>query len=131
MIFLDTSAIFALSDRTDLNHAVAIAAFRRLLDEGEEILTHSYVLVESTALLQRRLGIESALGFLDDSKGFEVHWMNSQDHEQAVELLAERKRRGLSLMDCASFLVMRRHQVNVALAFDTDFEAEGFALYRA
>jgi predicted nucleic acid-binding protein len=131
VIFLDTSAIFALSDRTDLNHTIAIDAFRRLLQDGEDILTHSYVLVEATALLQRRLGVESALGFLDDSKGFEVHWMTSQDHEQAVALLAERKRRGLSLVDCASFLVMRRHQVNLALAFDTDFEAEGFLLYRA
>ena len=56
MIFLDTSAIYALADRDDPNHSQAAAAFRRLLEDGEEALVHSYILVESAALLQRRLG---------------------------------------------------------------------------
>lgn len=131
MIFLDTSAIYALADRGDPNHSVAAAAFRRLLEDGEEALVHSYVLVESAALLQRRLGLDSALQFLQESQAFQLHWVGSRDHEEAVGLLKERGRRGLSLVDCASFAVMRHYQVDQALAFDADFEAEGFALYRA
>lgn len=130
MIFLDTSAIYALADRGDPNHSQAAAAFQRLLEDGEEALVHSYVLVESAALLQRRLGLDSALQFLQESRAFQVHWVGSHDHEQAVELLKERGRRGLSLVDCASFAVMRHYQVDQALAFDADFESEGFALYR-
>ena len=130
MIFLDTSAIYALADRGDPNHGDALVAFRRVLEDGEDILVHSYVLVEATALLQRRLGLDSALRFLQDSQGFHVHWISSRHHEEAVKLLDERGRRGLSLVDCASFAIMRHYQVNRALAFDADFEQEGFVLYR-
>lgn len=131
MIFLDTSAIYAMADRADPNHKGAVDAFQRLLDDQEDIMLHSYVLVESAALLQRRLGLESALQLLEDIRAFEVVWVSSQDHEAATDLLRERGRRGLSLVDCASFTIMRRYQINEALAFDADFEAEGFVIYRA
>ncbi|MDP3064032.1 MAG: PIN domain-containing protein [Chloroflexota bacterium] len=130
MILLDTSAIYALADRGDPNHGEALAAFRRLLDDGEDVLLHSYVLVEAAALLQRRLGLSSALQFLQESQEFHVHWVSPGDHEEAVGLLEERGKRGLSLVDCASFAIMRLYQVNQALAFDADFEREGFILYR-
>jgi len=44
--------------------------------------------------------------------------------------LEERNRRGLSLVDCASFVVMRRYGIEEAFAFDEDFEKEGFRLYQ-
>ena len=130
MILLDTSAIYALADLGDPNHREALVAFRRLLEDGEDILLHSYVLVGAAALLQRRLGLDSALKFLQESQGFQVHWVSSGDHEEAVGLLEERGKRGLSLVDCASFAIMRHYQVSQALAFDTDFEQEGFVLYQ-
>lgn len=130
MIFLDTSAIYALADRGDPNHEEALIAFRRLLEDGEDVLLHNYILVEAAALLQRRLGLDSALRFLQDSRGFQVHWVSSGDHEEAARLLGERGRRDLSLVDCASFIIMRQYQVNQALAFDADFEQEGFVFYR-
>lgn len=64
MIFLDTSAVYALADQDDPNHGEALMAFRRLLGDGEDILVHNYILVEAAALLQRRLGLDSALQFL-------------------------------------------------------------------
>ena len=48
------------------------------------------------------------------------------DHDEAVGLLEERNKRGLSLVDCMSFAVMRKYRVTAALADDADFEAEGF-----
>jgi len=130
VILLDTSAIYALADRSDPNHREALAAFRHLLDDGEDVLVHSYLVAEATALLQRRLGLSSALQFLKESQEFHVHWVGATDHEEAVRLLEERGKRGLSLVDCASFAIMRLYQVNQALAFDEDFEREGFILYR-
>ena len=130
MIFLDTSAIYALADRGDPNHGEALAMFRRLLEDGEVVLVHNYILVEAAALLQRRLGLGSALQFLQDAQDFQVHWISSRDHEEATRLLEERGKRGLSLVDCASFAIMRHYQVTQALAFDADFEQEGFIPYR-
>ena len=127
MIFLDTSAIFALADTNDLNHEPAVDLFGRAIAAGEGFLVHNYVLVESAALLQRRLSFDSALRLLHDAEAFEVHWVTSADHLQAVSLLEERPLRHLSLVDCMSFVVMRARDTSRYLAFDADFAREGFA----
>ena len=126
MIFLDTSAVIALADSSDDNHAEAVAALANATAQGLGVLTHNYILVESAALLQSRIGLRSALAFLSDAEKFTVHWVTPRDHADAVALLAERNRRGLSLVDCMSFTVMRNYGVSAALAYDADFEAEGF-----
>jgi predicted nucleic acid-binding protein len=48
-----------------------------------------------------------------------------------VSLLRARGRRGLSLVDCASFVIMRRYGITRAMAFDEDFAREGFEIYSA
>jgi predicted nucleic acid-binding protein len=126
VIFLDTSAIYAAADQADLYHEAVLEALDRLLATGEELLVHSYVLVEVSALLQRRLGLAEALSMLEQSDDYQVHWITAEDHAAAVALLAARGRRNLSLVDCASFIVMRRYGLTRVLAFDADFEAEGF-----
>jgi predicted nucleic acid-binding protein len=55
-VFVDTSALYALLDRDDRRHADAAAIWRRLAEEARPLTTHSYVLVEAFALVQRRLG---------------------------------------------------------------------------
>ena len=110
MIFFDTSAAIALADRDDARHALAIHALRRLTNEGHTLLTHNYVLAESAAVLQRRLGMGSALSFLTDSQRFLIHWIDQRDHEEAVALFRKRNRRNLSLVDCTSFVVMKPAQ---------------------
>ena len=126
MIFLDTSAVLALADTRDSHHEKAVASLQSIVSVGEALLTHNYVLVESAALLQNRLGLESSLAFLSDAERFTIHWVSPSDHAAAVEMLAERNLRGLSLVDCMSFVVMRQYSVNTALAFDADFESAGF-----
>lgn len=129
MVFLDTSAIYALADLGDPNHGVAKARFQGLLAAGEHVFTHSYVLVESMALLQRRLGLETALKLAESARAFEIEWVDRAIHEEAVQHLARSRARPVSLVDHVSFLVMRRHGVETALAFDRDFVEHGFRLY--
>ena len=93
-------------------------------------LLHNYIIVESAALLQSRLGLGPAIRFLKESENFRIHWVTAQDHRRAVRLLEERSKRGLSFVDCLSFLVMREHKVRKALAFDPDFAKEGFELFQ-
>lgn len=131
MIFLDTSAVLALADTGDQHHTESVAALEQLTSEGHGLLTHNYILVESAALLQSRIGLASALAFLTDAEQFTVHWVTPADHAEAVDLLAERDRRRLSLVDCMSFMVMRKYAVGKALAYDADFQVEGFELYQS
>ena len=129
MIFLDTSAIYALADTGDPYHERSLALFASAIETDQAILVHNYVVIESVALLQNRLGMTSALRFLRDVDNFHVHWITSDDHQWAVALLEKRARRELSLVDCVSFVVMGRYVVDQALALDRDFEQEGFRLY--
>ena len=129
MILLDTSAIYALAAVKDPNNERAKVYMERALADGEELLIHNYIVGEAVSVLQRRLGNRPALAFLEQVAGFVMHWLTPEDHAEAVGLFVRRNRRGLSLVDCASFVVMRRYGVTHALAFDADFEREGFALY--
>lgn len=128
MIFVDTSAIYALADRSDPNHGPAVNGLRVAIAAQEELLIHSGILVEAAALLQHRLGLAAAVTFLDACDQFNVHWVTVRDHEAAVALLKQRGRRGLGLVDCTSFAVMRLHRVTRALVFDSDFADEGFEI---
>jgi len=129
MIFLDTSTIYALADKADTNHKTAYSKFESVLESGETFLVHNYILLESVALLQARLGLPSAILFLKDAKSFEVEWVDLDLHEEAEKELERIGRRGISLVDCTSFLVMRRRGIEKVLAFDPDFQYQGFTIY--
>jgi predicted nucleic acid-binding protein len=64
-LFVDTSALYALMDRDDRNHARA-TRFWSTVSVAEPLLTHNYVLVETSALVQRRLGMEALHVLVDE-----------------------------------------------------------------
>lgn len=129
MIFIDTSAIYALADKADSNHITAYNKFEDILKSGEVPLLHNYILLESAALLQARLGLPSAILFLKDARSFEVEWVDLDLHKEAEKELERIGKRGISLVDCTSFIVMRRRRVQRAFAFDPDFKDQGFLIY--
>ena len=131
MTFADTSGLYALLDRDDQNHAAAKRCWLRLMDREEPLLTTNYVLVETCALAQRRLGIEAVRAIEDDLiPVLRVEWIGKDAHTLAVNALLTARRKTLSLVDCVSFLTMRRAGVRAAFAFDRHFREEGFPFPR-
>lgn len=127
--FVDTSALYALMDRDDDNHAAAGERFLAL--RGQELLTHSYVLVETSALVQRRLGPAALRRFLVDLVPvLSVCWVDEVIHFRAVSALLASGKRKVSLVDQVSFEVMRQRLVTTAFAFHDDFRREGFTVLR-
>lgn len=55
-LFVDTSGFYAFLDRTDPNHAAAVSLFACAIEAGRELVTTNYVVHESWALIQARLG---------------------------------------------------------------------------
>lgn len=129
MIFLDTSAIYAWADAADPNHSVSVRRLQAVLDSREELLTHNYVLVESTALLQTRLGLSAAAKLAKDAAAFVIEWVDDDLHASGLRELERARKRRVSLVDHISFLVMKRRGVATALAFDPDFVSAGFQLF--
>jgi len=127
-VLIDTSAIYALLDRTDASHRRAAAIFTALAAADEPLITHSDVVVEAFALSQRRLGDEAVRRLaLDLLPVIEVAWVGPELHERAVSALLAASSR-VSLVDRVSFELMREQGIEQAFAFDDDFERAGFRL---
>jgi predicted nucleic acid-binding protein len=127
MIFVDTSALYAILDRDDENHGPARNTWERLLRSSQPLLTHNYVLVETAALVQNRLGMP-ALRVVQDriTPVLRVYWLTEADHRTAMEMAISADRRKVSLVDCASFRTMRSHGISEAFCFDKHFSEQGF-----
>ena len=63
IVFADTSALFALLVRDDRMHLKARKNFAWFAAQGVQLITSSYVLVETIALLQRRIGLPAVNDF--------------------------------------------------------------------
>ncbi|MBM4387082.1 MAG: PIN domain-containing protein [Deltaproteobacteria bacterium] len=127
--YVDTSALYAVMDRDDGNHKRAGKIWNELLS-GEEIpVVSNYVILETAALVQRRLGMSAVkVLFNDIVPVFAVEWITIDDHRSAVSAILAAGRRGLSLTDCASFELMRRLGLDTVFTFDRHFKEQGFSV---
>ena len=128
-VFVDTSALYALLNRDDEAHAAARRSFERLLADDEPLVTHNYVVLETVALTERRLGIE-AVTVLRDALLAVVRqtWIDRDLHGHALAATLAAGRRDVSFVDWVSFELMRRRAVRRAFAFDQHFAEQGFEL---
>ena len=62
-IFADTSGLFALLAQNDQMHIQAKENFMYFAQQKAQLITSSFVLVETLALLQRRIGIPPVQDF--------------------------------------------------------------------
>jgi predicted nucleic acid-binding protein len=130
-VFVDSSALLALLVANDIAHAQASRAFNRLKAQRATLVTSSYTLLECYGLVGRRLGLSAIQEFrLEMQPLLEIVWIDQELHEQGLDLLLERKIRGLSLVDAVSFVIMERERIEQAFAFDRHFQQAGFALVK-
>jgi predicted nucleic acid-binding protein len=125
-VFIDTSAMYAYLDSSDANNDLA----RQALSEhfgNSSIETHSYALLETAAVVHRRLG-DSALSALFNAlaPAFKVEFVSEELHKVSVAAFLAGSPSRISLVDRTSFEFMRRRRIDTAIAFDRDFTAEGF-----
>jgi predicted nucleic acid-binding protein len=124
--FVDTSAIFAILAANDSHHERAAAWFARARSDREALVTHSYVVVESAALVRSRLGADVVPALFDSLLGpIRVIFVDEALHRAAVGAHLARPARP-SLVDQVSFRLMRDRGLQRAFAFDEDFAREGF-----
>lgn len=128
-VFADTSGMVALLNAADENHARAERAFALLQARQAPLVSTSFVLVETYALVGRRLGLDAVRRFRADfAPLLDVVWVDDALHNAGLDLLLDRRKRLLSLVDAVSFVAMRQRHVAEVFAFDPHFEQEGFSL---
>jgi len=128
-IYVDTSAFYALIDRSDRHHQKASILWPELLDDHVSLITSNYVVWETLGLLQKRIGCEAAILWYRDVLGvLDIWWVNEDTHQRAYELWLNLGRRRPSLVDCVSFVTMHHHQIEKAFCFKPHFTNHGFTL---
>ncbi|MEW6751159.1 MAG: PIN domain-containing protein [Candidatus Latescibacterota bacterium] len=126
--FVDTSALYAVLDAADDHHPGAAAEWRRLLTAQVPLVTTNYVLLETTALLQHRLGLEAVRALERDILPvLAVQWVDESAHRAGMSAVLVAARRDVGLVDCVSFSTMRELGLHEVFAFDEHFAQQGFA----
>jgi predicted nucleic acid-binding protein len=128
-VFVDTSAFYALMDRSDSYHEKAKKLWIFLLDEEIFPKTTNYIIIETLALLQNRLGFEAAHLYSSDILELvDILWVDEPRHNLAFELWLSLGRKKLSLVDCVSFITMRHYRLKNVFGFDRHFDQQGFKI---
>lgn len=129
VVFVDTSAFITLLDEDDGGYATAVTTWLRLLNEHAALRSTDYVRVETWSLLQARFGLAAVQKF-DRSYLPVVEWLHVSESQFAAAktLVLSANRRSFSLVDAASFTVMRDEAIETAFAFDRHFREQGFKL---
>ena len=106
-----------------------VRAFRGVVERERPLWTTSYVVVETVALLQHRIGLEPVRDFENHVYPLlSVEWVSEALHRRGPRRLSRENRRRLGLVDCVSLEFMRQRGIDEALGLDRHFEEAGYAL---
>ena len=128
-MFVDSSAFVALLDRDDPRHDHARDTWTSLVTDEVDLVTTNYVVLETTAVVQRLLGLDAVCEFHASLMApVQMHWIDQETQASALTMLLAARRRTLSLVDCTSFEAMRRLGIADVFAFDRHFKDQGFTV---
>ena len=128
-IFADTSGLFALLVKNDYMHVRAKLNFSYFAQQRIQLLTSSFVLVETTALLQRRVGLAAVHDLQSKIMPLlEIIWVDADWYTRASQRLYALNNRSISLVDSLSFEIMESCEITHAFTFDKHFAENGFTI---
>ena len=127
LVLVDTSAVFALIDRKDANHAAAKSRLRSLKKTRSEPILTNFLVSECHALLLARIGHEVARQWLLTNV-WRVEPVLPSDEQHARDIIRRCTDKGYSYTDATSFAVMERLGLVRVFSFDRHFKQYGFEL---
>jgi len=134
MIFVNSGAWIALSDKSDQHHQQAKAVYERLKRERVRLLTTDYVVDGSATRLRYDSGHAQAVRFLDIIETTErtgilrVAWTTPAVFQAAASLFRQHDTPVLSFTGCVSFVLCAQSRVAEVFAFDQHFAMRGLIL---
>ncbi|MBI4616113.1 MAG: PIN domain-containing protein [Planctomycetes bacterium] len=122
MLFVDTSAFYAVADESDVHHPAARELFEERAQAGE-LVTTDYVFVETWCLIRARLGRKAAMDYWDAMATgvVRVLGVSSADLSRARAIVRGWPDQDFSLVDGTSFAVIERVGIRDSFAFDVHF----------
>ena len=128
-VFVDSSGFYAHLNADDSFHEQAAVCFRQAAAEGWGLVTTNYVVHETWAIVQARLGWEA----VESWRGkvlchCAVTWVDASLHKLGAARCAQARERRLSLTDCVSLEFMHQRGITEAIAQDEHFVRAGIRL---
>ena len=127
-VVIDTSAFYALAADNDLFTRSAVETYGRMIDRNSELWTTSYALLETIALIHRRMGFATLSRFLETIEpNVRIHWIDSEIHSSAMREFTSSMGGGMSLVDWTVVLTAQLKSAQV-FTFDSGIANSGVAL---
>jgi uncharacterized protein len=123
-VLWDSSAILALLDADDADHARAVGVARAIASERRPSFITNYIETETHALLLRKLGRSLAREWLLTG-GLTVVRALPSEEQRARDILARHTDKDWTLCDAISFAVLDARHVGRAFTFDHHFRQYG------
>ena len=123
-VLWDSSAILALLDADDADHARAVAVARDIASERRPSFITNYIEAEAHALLLRKLGRSVGREWLLTG-GLTVVPALPTEEQKAKEILARYTDKDWTLCDAISFAVLTARHVTRVFTFDHHFQQYG------
>lgn len=129
MIFVDTGAFCAFSDRRDSFHVVAVKQFSSILSERSRLITSNFIVDETYTWIRYRLGYQYARDFLTKVRRSELHQKAPLEvitvdrtlEDKASRLLEKYQDQDLSYTDATSLALIMDKRIKRAFSFDQHF----------
>ncbi len=128
-IFIDTSALVALSNKKDIYHRDSIKKWDILLKASANLYITNYIFSETITLLRMRAGYHISVEAGDSlisSKFLNIIYVNKAQELNAWRLYKKFLDKDLSFVDCISFSVMEELSIKKAFTFDEHFLQVGY-----
>ena len=124
-VFVDTSAVYALVDRSDARHTAAREILEALRQRRAQPLLTNFIVAECHALLLTRLGGTIARNWLIKN-AWAIERITEDDESRARAIIERYADKTFSFTDATSFAVMERLGLKAAFAFEPHFQQFGF-----
>ena len=129
-VLVDTSALVALADADDRGHAAVHSWF---IDQAQNVglVLTDYVFDECMTLMTVRFGAQAATSFgqrLRSSQFCQFVHLTPQDEASTWQIFTQYLDKDWSYTDCSSLAVMRRLDIEQALATDHHFRQMGITV---
>jgi uncharacterized protein len=123
-VLWDSSAILALLDADDADHAQAVTVARQIASDRRPSFITNYIEAEAHALVLRKLGRAIARQWLLTG-GLPVVRATPGEEQTAKEILARRADKDWTLCDAISFAILDARRIARAFTFDRHFRQYG------
>jgi len=127
-IFIDTDALIALNDASDLLHNQAVDILTKI--DRRRILPYlsTNILLEVLTLISQRVSKAKALRLLDEFRAGEYVIVHPGERvvDKAEEIFRSVKSKNVSYSDCMSFAIMQDNNIEWVFSFDVHFKKQGF-----